>query len=160
MKKALFSLVAIFAMFAMAACGSSDTEKKLNGKWQTEMTQQGQQMTMSMDLNAETHKAILEVSVSMEGMEMATIGFQGKWKASDKEITFSLDDDKCDVTFSEAFKEMAQMGGVDLSDLEEEVAESVKGELSGMAKEEIISLTDNELVVKEDATKITFTRVK
>ena len=47
MKKVLFSLLTLIAMVAMTACGSNDTEKKLNGKWQTTLTESGQQLTMT-----------------------------------------------------------------------------------------------------------------
>ena len=76
MKKVLFSLLTLIAMVAMTACGSNDTEKKLNGKWQTTLTESGQQLTMTWDLNADTHKALLSINVGMEGTDMMTMDFK------------------------------------------------------------------------------------
>ena len=144
MKKALLSLLTIIAMVAMTACGSNDTEKNLNGKWQTTITEAGQQMTMTWDLNADTHKADLAINVGMDGTDMMTMTFKGSWKASAEKIIFSIDDKDCAVTFADSFKQLAE----------------AKKELSGMAEEEIVSLTDDTLVVKEDNSNVTFNRVK
>ncbi len=153
MKKVLFSLLTLIAMVAMTACGSNDTEKKLNGKWQTTLTESGQQLTMTWDLNADTHKALLSINVGMEGTDMMTMDFKGSWKASAEKITFSIDDNDCSVTFGDA-------SGIDLKEIEEQTLAEFKKELAGMAEEEIVEITDDTLTVKEDHSNITFNRVK
>ncbi len=153
MKKVLFSLLTLIAMVAMTACGSNDTEKKLNGKWQTTLTESGQQLTMTWDLNADTHKALLSINVGMEGTDMMTMDFKGSWKASAEKITFSIDDNDCSVTFADA-------SGIDLKEIEEQTLAEFKKELAGMAEEEIVEITDDTLTVKEDHSNITFNRVK
>ena len=160
MKKVLFSLLTIIAMVAMTACGSNDTEKQLNGKWETSMSAQGQSLTMIWDFNADTHKADLAVKVGMEGTDMATINFKGSWKATDKKIVFSIDDDACTITFADSFKQMAELGGVDIKEIEKQTMDEFKKELAGMAEEEIVSISETELVVKDSGKNITFTRVK
>lgn len=160
MKKALLSLLTIIAMVAMTACGSNDTEKNLNGKWQTTITEAGQQMTMTWDLNADTHKADLAINVGMDGTDMMTMTFKGSWKASAEKIIFSIDDKDCAVTFADSFKQLAEASGIDLKEIEKQTLAEFKKELSGMAEEEIVSLTDDTLVVKEDNSNVTFNRVK
>jgi len=160
MKKVLFSLLTLIAMVAMTACGSNDTEKKLNGKWQTTLTESGQQLTMTWDLNADTHKALLSINVCIEGTDMMTIDFKGSWKASAEKITFSIDDNDCSVTFADSFKQLADASGIDLKEIEEQTLAEFKKELAGMAEEEIVEITDDTLTVKEDHSNITFNRVK
>ena len=160
MKKVLFSLLTLIAMVAMTACGSNDTEKKLNGKWQTTLTESGQQLTMTWDLNADTHKALLSINVGMEGTGMMTMDFKGSWKASAEKITFSIDDNGCSVTFADSFKQLADASGIDLKEIEEQTLAEFKKELAGMAEEEIVEITDDTLTVKEDHSNITFNRVK
>ena len=160
MKKVLFSLLTLIAMLAMTACGSNDTEKKLNGKWQTPLTESGQQLTMTWDLNADTHKALLSINVGMEGTDMMTMDFKGSWKASAEKITFSIDDNDCSVTFADSFKQLADASGIDLKEIEEQTLAEFKKELAGMAEEEIVEITDDTLTVKEDHSNITFNRVK
>ncbi len=160
MKKVLFSLLTLIAMVAMTACGSNDTEKKLNGKWQTTLTESGQQLTMTWDLNADTHKALLSINVGMEGTDMMTMDFKGSWKASAEKITFSIDDNACSVTFADSFKQLADASGIDLKEIEEQTLAEFKKELAGMAEEEIVEITDDTLTVKEDHSNITFNRVK
>lgn len=160
MKKVLFSLLTLIAMVAMTACGSNDTEKKLNGKWQTPLTESGQQLTMTWDLNADTHKALLSINVGMEGTDMMTMDFKGSWKASAEKITFSIDDNDCSVTFADSFKQLADSSGIDLKEIEEQTLAEFKKELAGMAEEEIVEITDDTLTVKEDHSNITFNRVK
>jgi|InofroStandDraft_1065614.scaffolds.fasta_scaffold46898_2 predicted transcriptional regulator len=160
MKKVLFSLLTLIAMVAMTACGSNDTEKKLNGKWQTPLTESGQQLTMTWDLNADTHKALLSINVGMEGTDMMTMDFKGSWKASAEKITFSIDDNDCSVTFADSFKQLADASGIDLKEIEEQTLAEFKKELAGMAEEEIVEITDDTLTVKEDHSNITFNRVK
>ena len=160
MKKVLFSLLTLLAMVAMTACGSNDTEKKLNGKWQTPLTESGQQLTMTWDLNADTHKALLSINVGMEGTDMMTMDFKGSWKASAEKITFSIDDNDCSVTFADSFKQLADASGIDLKEIEEQTLAEFKKELAGMAEEEIVEITDDTLTVKEDHSNITFNRVK
>ena len=160
MKKVLFSLLTLIAMVAMTACGSSETEKKLNGKWETKMVESGQNLTMTWDLNADTHKSTLSINVGMDGMDMATLSFNGTWKATDDKIVFALDEDDCTVNFSDSFKQMAGLGGVNLKEIEEQTIAEFKKEINGMAEEEIVSITDDELVVKENGSNITFNRVK
>lgn len=147
-------------MVAMTACGSNDTEKKLNGKWQTPLTESGQQLTMTWDLNADTHKALLSINVGMEGTDMMTMDFKGSWKASAEKITFSIDDNDCSVTFADSFKQLADASGIDLKEIEEQTLAEFKKELAGMAEEEIVEITDDTLTVKEDHSNITFNRVK
>ena len=156
----LFSLLTLIAMVAMTACGSNDTEKKLNGKWQTPLTESGQQLTMTWDLNADTHKALLSINVGMEGTDMMTMDFKGSWKASAEKITFSIDDNDCSVTFADSFKQLADASGIDLKEIEEQTLAEFKKELAGMAEEEIVEITDDTLTVKEDHSNITFNRVK
>ena len=160
MKKVLFSLLTLIAMVAMTACGSNDTEKKLNGKWQTPLTESGQQLTMTWDLNADTQKALLSINVGMEGTDMMTMDFKGSWKASAEKITFSIDDNDCSVTFADSFKQLADASGIDLKEIEEQTLAEFKKELAGMAEEEIVEITDDTLTVKEDHSNITFNRVK
>lgn len=160
MKKVLFSLLTLIAMVAMTACGSNDTEKKLNGKWQTTLTESGQQLTMTWDLNADTHKALLSINVGMEGTDMMTMDFKGSWKASAEKITFSIDDNDCSVTFADSFKQLADAYGIDLKEIEEQTLAEFKKELAGMAEEEIVEITDDTLTVKEDHSNIIFNRVK
>lgn len=160
MKKVLFSLLTLIAMVAMTACGSNDTEKKLNGKWQTTLTESGQQLTMTWDLNADTHKALLSINVGMEGTDMMTMDFKGSWKASAEKIIFSIDDNDCSVTFADSFKQLADASGIDLKEIEEQTLAEFKKELAGMAEEEIVEITDDTLTVKEDHSNITFNRVK
>lgn len=160
MKKVLFSLLTLIAMVAMTACGSNDTEKKLNGKWQTTLTESCQQLTMTWDLNADTHKALLSINVGMEGTDMMTMDFKGSWKASAEKITFSIDDNDCSVTFADSFKQLADASGIDLKEIEEQTLAEFKKELAGMAEEEIVEITDDTLTVKEDHSNITFNRVK
>jgi len=160
MKKVLFSLLTLIAMVAMTACGSNDTEKKLNGKWQTTLTESGQQLTMTWDLNADTHKALLSINVGMEGTDMMTMDFKGSWKASAEKITFSIDDNDCSVTFADSFKQLADASGIDIKEIEEQTLAEFKKELAGMAEEEIVEITNDTLTVKEDHSNITFNRVK
>ena len=160
MKKVLFSLLTLFAVVAMTACGTNDTEKKLDGKWEATVAEQGQELTMLWDFDADSHDVKLGIKVGMSGMEMCTVNFNGSFKATADKITFSIDEDKCDVKFTDSFKQMAEMSGSDLKEVENMMLEEMKGELTGLAEEEIVSLTDNTLEVKEDGTNIVFKRVK
>lgn len=160
MKKALFSLLTIIAMVMMTSCGSNDTEKKLNGKWETSVNQAGQELNMTWEFNADTHKADLSINVATEGTNLMTMSFTGSWKATEDKIAITIDEDNCSVKFSDEFKQLAEVSGVNLDDLEKETVAEFKKEVDGMAQEEIVSLTDDTLVVKEGTEKITFKRVK
>ncbi len=160
MKKVLFSLLTLIAMVAMTSCGSNDTEKKLNGKWETKMTESGTDMTMVWNLDADSHKCDITLNVGMGQMDMATMKFYGSWKASSDKIAFSIDEDKCDISFSDEFKQMTGASDADLKQLEDQTVSEFKKELAGMAEEELVSVDETTLVVKEQGRNVTFTRVK
>ena len=91
MKKVLFSLFALVALFVVSSCSSSETMNKLNGTWETSTVEDGMPVVMTWTFNSADETAKLRAVGSVDGMEVSVLEVNASFTADEKTIIMNFD---------------------------------------------------------------------
>lgn len=161
----LWTVIALVAATALGSCGASDTEKKLNGMWATQIVYPDEEgMTTVVDqafaFNSEEMTCEIHYEVGLEGMGvMGILKCPGTWSAKERMIEFDFDSSRAEITFTDNFKLLAGIGGSDAAALEGELRDELLSVLGDIRRDEIVELTDTSLTLREETQTFTYTRL-
>lgn len=144
----VITLVAAVLMAAMlASCGPNDTEKALDGKWETAniVDEDGFESKIVFSFDAKEHKGkmVIKLAISDFG-ELMEINTNFKWSADAKKLTIDYEGDP----EMELDNPVISQLGLSKSEIEDDFL--AHGNLAGKDEYRIISLTDTKLVVKDE----------
>lgn len=155
MKKFL-SAICIFMIAGLLASCSSKEEKMLTGTWtgtQEEIDEDAEKQytDVTLTLNDDEDTAVVKLGLRYEGVgTVLTMTLKGSWMADDKTIDFFFDEDDTEVKATNTARKMAEMEGVSIEDIERQAEENLKKEIAIMNSWDIVSLSDDTLVVDMD----------
>lgn len=145
------------------ACSDKATEEKLDGVWvaNTTETEDGETMQLNwrMKLDKDSKKMLMTLKVGGYDIDdILSIKLKGSWKASSSTLFINIDEDATEVVLNPLIEGLATLGGEDMSGLKDELISELEDEVGSLATMEIVRLTADRLIVKEDDTRMTFHR--
>lgn len=158
---ALKLLTIVMLCIACVACGPSEQEQILEGRWigsATTTDDDGDTMKMKLTLDFNRAKDLMKfrMNMSMPGVgDIMTVTMEGDWMADEEEITMFIDENSVNVSFDTGITALAYMMGVQAFSLERELETEMRNELGLWNDLPIISLDSNKLVIDFDDTKVT-----
>lgn len=161
----LWAVIAMVSAVALGSCGASDTEKKLNGMWATQIAYPDEEgMTTVVDqafaFNSEDMTCEIHYEVGLDGLGvMGILKCPGTWSAKDRMIEFDFDSSRAEVTLTDNFKFLAQMGGADTAALETGLRDELLSVLDSIVRDEIVTLNDTSLTLREGTETYNYTRL-
>lgn len=157
---ALKLLTIVMLCIACVACGPSEQEKILEGRWvgTAKMTEDGETMKMklSLDFNRAKNLMKFKMDMSMPGVgDIMTVTIEGDWMADEEEITMFIDENSVSVSYDSGLTALAYSMGVQVFMLEHQLETDLKNEIGIWDELPIISLASDKLVIDFDDTKVT-----
>lgn len=161
---ALKLLTIVMLCIACVACGPSEQEKILEGRWigsATTTDDDGDTMKMKLSLDFNRAKDLMKfrMDMSMPGVgDIMTVTMEGDWLADEEEISMFVDENSVNVSFDTGITALAYMMGIQAFSLERELETEMRNELGLWNDLPIISLDSDRLVIDFDDTKVTLYR--
>ena len=159
MKKVLFSLFALVALFVVSSCSSSETMNKLDGTWETSTVEDGMPVMMTWTFNSADETAKLRAVSSVDGMEVSVLEVNASFTADEKTIIMNFDKGEPKFLVPEATVQAFGLSQADVNEIVNGMKEDAGDTYEGTSKTAIETLTDDELVINEDG-RIVFHKVK
>lgn len=161
---ALKLLTIVMLCIACVACGPSEQEKILEGRWigsATTTDDDGDTMKMKLTFDFNRAKDLMKfrMDMSMPGVgDIMTVTMEGDWLADEEEISMFVDENSVNVSFDTGITALAYMMGIQAFSLERELETEMRNELGLWNDLPIISLDSDRLVIDFDDTKVTLYR--
>lgn len=157
---ALKLLTIVMLCIACVACGPSEQEKILEGRWIGSATTDDDGDTMKMKLTFDFNRAKdlmkFRMDMSMPGVgDIMTVTMEGDWMADEEEITMFIDENSVSVSYASGLTALAYSMGVQVFMLEHQLETDLKNEIGIWDELPIISLDSDRLVIDFDDTKVT-----
>ena len=161
---ALKLLTIVMLCIACVACGPSEQEKILEGRWigsATTTDDDGDTMKMKLTFDFNRAKDLMKfrMDMSMPGVgDIMTVTMEGDWLADEEEISMFVDENSVNVSFDTGITALAYIMGIQAFSLERELETEMRNELGLWNDLPIISLDSDRLVIDFDDTKVTLYR--
>ncbi len=158
---ALKLLTIVMLCIACVACGPSEQEKILEGRWigsATTTDDDGDTMKMRLTFDFNRAKDLMKfrMDMSMPGVgDIMTVTMEGDWMADEEEITMFIDENSVSVSYASGLTALAYSMGVQVFMLEHQLETDLKNEIGIWDELPIISLASDKLVIDFDDTKVT-----
>jgi hypothetical protein len=158
---ALKLLTIVMLCIACVACGPSEQEKILEGRWigsATTTDDDGDTMKMRLTFDFNRAKDLMKfrMDMSMPGVgDIMTVTMEGDWMADEEEITMFIDENSVCVSYASGLTALAYSMGVQVFMLEHQLETDLKNEIGIWDELPIISLASDKLVIDFDDTKVT-----
>lgn len=158
---ALKLLTIVMLCIACVACGPSEQEKILEGRWigsATTTDDDGDTMKMKLTFDFNRAKDLMKfrMDMSMPGVgDIMTVTMEGDWMADEEEITMFIDENSVSVSYDSGLTALAYSMGVQVFMLEHQLEADLKNEIGIWDELPIISLASDKLVIDFDDTKVT-----
>lgn len=158
---ALKLLTIVMLCIACVACGPSEQEKILEGRWigsATTTDDDGDTMKMKLTFDFNRAKDLMKfrMDMSMPGVgDIITVTMEGDWMADEEEITMFIDENSVSVSYASGLTALAYSMGVQVFMLEHQLETDLKNEIGIWDELPIISLASDKLVIDFDDTKVT-----
>lgn len=162
---ALKLLTIVMLCIACVACGPSEQEKILEGRWigsATTTDDDGDTMKMKLTFDFNRAKDLMKfkMDMSMPGVgDIMTVTMEGDWMADEEEITMFIDESSVSVSYDSGLTALAYSMGVQVFMLEHQLETDLKNEIGIWDDLPIISLDSDRLVIDFDDTKVTLYRL-
>lgn len=162
----LSAIVVALVMTMLTACEANETEKALDGKWESTgyvLQEDGVKGKMILNFDAEDFNGKMTISfTAFEMDEIMEIKMKFRWSADEKAISMDYYGDP-EIEFNTVINLVASAMGLNTDQLkrqlENELLSEIRDELDD-AEFRIISLTDSKLIVEDtDLGKVTFKRI-
>lgn len=146
-------LLFLMALAGISSCGpvsDSDTEKRIDGTWETTITEYEDGVTMEttekLTYDASDHKMHCEIRCDMTNpmhMHFVTVTYEGTWSASKSKIIGEIDKQTIDFTFNPL------LDYSDKSEFKEEIMKEFQN-ANFLDGGEIINITSDKLKIRDE----------
>lgn len=155
----LSAIVVALVMTMMTACEANETEKALDGKWESTgyvLQEDGVKGKMILNFDAEDFEGKMTINLNMLDMgEIAKVSMEFLWSADENSIDMLYDDPE--IEFNPVINIVTSAMGISTSQIKEQLEYEISENIDDDFK--IISLSREELVIEgKEFGRVTFKR--